>query len=98
MTSTDVRTTSISQSLPHKMAENSWYEEITSLSPYVLAAVARRRTALSMLNSYCIHSTSALSQAIAVLLILYVRRSVGLCVYGWLAGHTDDAGWQTLLS
>ena len=34
-TSTDVRITNISQSLPHKMAENSWYEEITSLSPYV---------------------------------------------------------------
>jgi len=31
----DVRITNISQSLPHKMAENSWYEEITSLSPYV---------------------------------------------------------------
>jgi len=25
--------TNISLSLPHKMAENSWYEEITSLSP-----------------------------------------------------------------
>jgi len=36
VTSTDVRTTNISQSLPYKMAENSWYEEITSLSPYVL--------------------------------------------------------------
>ena len=35
VTSTDVRITNISQSLPHKMAENSWYEEITSLSPYV---------------------------------------------------------------
>jgi len=35
VTSTDVRTTNISQSLPHKMVENSWYEEITSLSPYV---------------------------------------------------------------
>ena len=35
MTSTDVGITNISQSLPHKMAENSWYEEITSLSPYV---------------------------------------------------------------
>ena len=35
VTSTDVRTTNISQSLPHKMAENSWYEEITPLSPYV---------------------------------------------------------------
>jgi len=33
--STDVRITNISQSLPHKMAENCWYEEITSLSPYV---------------------------------------------------------------
>jgi len=33
-TSTDVRTTNIPQSLPHKMAENSGYEEITSLSPY----------------------------------------------------------------
>jgi len=31
VTSTDVRRTNISQSLPHKMAENSWYEEITSL-------------------------------------------------------------------
>ena len=29
----------ISQSLPHKMAENSWCEEITSLSPYVSDAV-----------------------------------------------------------
>jgi len=27
--------TNISQRLSHKMAENSWYEEITSLSPYV---------------------------------------------------------------
>jgi len=35
VTSADVRITSISQSLPHKMAENSWYEEITSLSTYV---------------------------------------------------------------
>jgi len=35
VTSTDVRTTNISQSVPHQMAENSWYEEITSLSPYV---------------------------------------------------------------
>jgi len=35
VTSTDVRTTNISQSLPHKMTENSRYEEITSLSPYV---------------------------------------------------------------
>ena len=35
MTSTDVRVSNISQSLPHKIAENSWYEEITSLSPYV---------------------------------------------------------------
>jgi len=35
VTSTDVRTTTISQRLPYKMAENSWYEEITSLSPYV---------------------------------------------------------------
>jgi len=33
--STDVRTTNISHSLPHKMAENGWYEEITSLSPNV---------------------------------------------------------------
>ena len=33
VTSTDVRITNISQSLPHKMAENSWYEEIMSLSP-----------------------------------------------------------------
>jgi len=40
VTSTDVRITNISQSLPHKMAENGWYEEITSLSPYVYA-VAR---------------------------------------------------------
>jgi len=40
VTSTDVRTTNISQSLPHKMAENSWYEEITSLSPYVYCAVS----------------------------------------------------------
>ena len=36
VTSTDVRTTNISQSLPHKMAESSWYEEITSLSPYAM--------------------------------------------------------------
>jgi len=35
VTSTDIRTTNISQSLLHKMAENSWYEETTSLSPYV---------------------------------------------------------------
>jgi len=35
VTSTDVRITNISQSLPYKMAENTWYEEITSLSPYV---------------------------------------------------------------
>ena len=35
VTSTDVRITNISQSLPHKMAENCWYEEITSPSPYV---------------------------------------------------------------
>jgi len=35
VTSSDVRATNISQSLPHKMAENSWYEEITSLSPYL---------------------------------------------------------------
>jgi len=35
VTSTDVRTTNISHSLPHKMAESRWYEEITSLSPYV---------------------------------------------------------------
>ena len=35
VTSTEARVTNISQSLPHKMAENSWYEEITSLSPYV---------------------------------------------------------------
>jgi len=35
VTSTYVRITKISQSLPHKMAENSWCEEITSLSPYV---------------------------------------------------------------
>jgi len=35
VTSTDVTITNISQSLPHKMAENSWYEEIMSLSPYV---------------------------------------------------------------
>jgi len=35
VTATDARITNISQSLPHKMAENSWYEEITSLSPYV---------------------------------------------------------------
>jgi len=36
VTSTDVRITNILQSLPHKMAENSWYEKIKSLSPYVL--------------------------------------------------------------
>ena len=36
VTSTDVKITNISQNLPHKMAENSRYEEITSLSPYVL--------------------------------------------------------------
>jgi len=35
VTSTDVRIINILQRLPHKMAENSWYEEITSLSPYV---------------------------------------------------------------
>jgi len=35
VTSTDVGRTNISQSLPHKMAVDSWYEEITSLSPYV---------------------------------------------------------------
>ena len=35
VTSTDVRITNISQSLPHKMTENSWYEEMTSLSPYM---------------------------------------------------------------
>jgi len=35
VTSTNVRITNISQSLPHKKAENSGYEEITSLSPYV---------------------------------------------------------------
>jgi len=35
VTSTDVGITNISQSLPHSMVENSWYEEITSLSPYV---------------------------------------------------------------
>jgi len=35
VTSADVRITNISQSLPHKMVENSWYEEITSFSPYV---------------------------------------------------------------
>jgi len=38
VTSTDVRITNISQSLRHKMAKNSWYEEITSLSPYVYDA------------------------------------------------------------
>jgi len=37
VTYTDVRTTNISQSLTHKMAENSWCEEITSLSSYVLS-------------------------------------------------------------
>jgi len=37
VTSTDVRTTNISQSLPYKMSENRWCKEITSLSPYVLA-------------------------------------------------------------
>jgi len=37
VTSTDVRATNISQSLPHKMAENSWYEEITSLSPICIS-------------------------------------------------------------
>jgi len=35
----DVRVRNILQSLPHKMAEKQlawiWYEEITSLSPYV---------------------------------------------------------------
>jgi len=31
----DIRITNISQSLLHKMAENRWYEEIMSLSPYV---------------------------------------------------------------
>jgi len=36
VTSTDVRLTNILQSLPHKMAENSWYEKITS--PYVYGA------------------------------------------------------------
>ena len=36
---TDVRITNISQSLPLKMAKNSWYEEITSLSPYVWIGV-----------------------------------------------------------
>jgi len=36
VTSTDVRITNISQSLPHKMAENSWYEEITSLTLCIL--------------------------------------------------------------
>jgi len=35
--STDVRITNISQSLPHKTAENNWYEEMTTLSPYVYA-------------------------------------------------------------
>jgi len=35
MAFTDVGITNISQNVPHKMAENSWYEEITSLSPYV---------------------------------------------------------------
>ena len=35
MTSTDARITNISQSLPYKMAENRWYEEIMSLSPHV---------------------------------------------------------------
>jgi len=35
VTSTDIRKTHISQSLPHKMAEIRWYEEITSLLPYV---------------------------------------------------------------
>jgi len=50
VTSTDVRITTILQSLPYKMAENSWYEEITSLSPYVYKsstmnsdAMAKRR-------------------------------------------------------
>ena len=38
VSSTDVRITNISQSLSHKMAENSRYEEITSLSPYVCAS------------------------------------------------------------
>jgi len=35
VTSTDARITNISQSLSHEMAENSWYEEITLLSPYI---------------------------------------------------------------
>jgi len=35
VTSTDVTITKILQSLPHKMVENSRYEEMTSLSPYV---------------------------------------------------------------
>jgi len=51
VTSIDVRITNISQSLPHKMAENSWYEEITSLSPYVLLS-ADKRSLLYMRSEY----------------------------------------------
>jgi len=47
VTSTDVRTTNISQSLPHKMAEYRWYEEIASLSPYVYYLTFKRDKMLS---------------------------------------------------
>ena len=53
VTSTDVRTTNTSQSLPHNMAESSWYEEITSLSPYVYAICTH--LVAKEWNGYCIH-------------------------------------------
>jgi len=47
VTSTEVRIANISQSLLHKMAENSWYEEITSLSPYVFTTLLEQELSSS---------------------------------------------------
>jgi len=62
VTSTDGRITNISQSLPHKMAENSRYEEITSLSPYVYTNATHRRTQPGMSRAV---STIIKSSAVA---------------------------------
>jgi len=49
-----MRLTNISQSFPHKMAENSWYEEITSLSPYVYTIQDKKKKNNLIVSSYTI--------------------------------------------
>jgi len=86
----DIRITNISQSLPHKMAENSWYEEITSLSPYMLWEVC-----LSVHEDISGTTHAIFTNFLCLLPVCVARSSSGMLTIGRIAYWQEGGDGST---